>query len=207
MVPDRVSDRGEQMTFYHSSTKTAALRGWALRVWALGVGSLTLALALGLASPTLAANVKAKRAAAFQAVLDCRATTDGPARLACFDAAASSLDQAETKGDIVVIDREQATTARKQAFGFELPSLAIFDKVMPKEDLDKVTVTLKEAYRSSDGKWIMVLEDGAVWRQIDSENPFNAPRAGSSVKIRRAALGSFFLNIDGQTAIRAQRSR
>ncbi len=198
MVPDRVSDRGKQMTFYHSRTKTAALR-----VLALGVGSLTLALA----SPTLAADVKAKRAAAFQAVLGCRATTDAAARLACFDAAASSLDQAETKGDIVVIDREQATTARKQAFGFELPSLDIFDKVMPKEELDKVTVTLKEAYRGSDGKWIMVLEDGGVWRQIDAESPFNAPRAGSTVKIRRAALGSFFLNIDGQTAIRAQRSR
>ena len=200
MVPDRVSDRGEQMTFYHSSTNTAALRAWAL-----GIGSLTVALALS--SPTLAADAKAKRAAAFQAVLDCRATTDAAARLACFDAAASSLDQAETKGDIVVIDREQATTARKQAFGFELPSLDIFDKVMPKEDLDKVTVTLKEAYRGKDGKWVMVLEDGAVWRQIDSESPFNAPRAGSTVKIRRAALGSFFLNIDGQTAIRAQRSR
>ena len=53
----------------------------------------------------------------------------------------------------------------------------------------------------------MVLEDGAVWRQIDGESPFNAPHAGSTVKIRRAALGSFFLNIDGQTAIRAQRSR
>ena len=80
------------MTFYHSSTNTAALRAWAL-----GVGSLTMALAL--ASPTLAADVKAKRAAAFQAVLDCRATTDAAARLACFDAAASSLDQAETKGE------------------------------------------------------------------------------------------------------------
>lgn len=200
MVPDRVSDRGKQMTFYHRRTKTAALR-----TWALGVGSLTMALALS--SPTLAADLKAKRAAAFQAVLDCRATVDPTARLACFDAAASSLDQAETTGDIVVIDREQATTARKQAFGFELPSLAIFDKVMPKEELDKVTVTLKEAYRGSDGKWIMVLEDGAVWRQIDSESPFNAPHTGSVVKIRRAALGSFFLNIDGQTAIRAQRSR
>jgi len=188
------------MAHYHSNTKTAALR-----VWALGVGSLTLALAM--TSPSLAADIKAKRAAAFQAVLDCRATTDPTARLACFDAAASSLDQAETKGDIVVIDREQASTARKQAFGFELPSLDIFDKVMPKEELDRVTVTLKDAYRGSDGKWIMVLEDGAVWRQIDGEGPFNAPHAGSTVKIRRAALGSFFLNIDGQTAIRAQRSR
>lgn len=107
----------------------------------------------------------------------------------------------------MVIDREQASTARKQAFGFELPSLAIFDKVMPKEELDRVTVTLKDAYRGSDGKWIMVIEDGAVWRQIDGESPFSAPHAGSTVKIRRAALGSFFLNVDGQTAIRAQRSR
>jgi hypothetical protein len=184
------------MAHYHSSRKTAALR-----IGALSASGFAVALALG--SPSLAADVKAKRAAAFQAVLDCRATTDAAARLACFDAAASSLDQAETKGDIVVIDREQASTARKQAFGFELPSLDIFDKVMPKEDLDRVTVTLKDAYRGKDGKWVMVLEDGAVWRQIDAETPFNAPRAGSTVKIRRAALGSFFLK--GQKAGEAAR--
>lgn len=200
MVPDRVSDRGEQMIAYHSRTKTAALR-----VWALGVGSLTIGLAL--TAPALAADLKAKRAAAFQAVLDCRATQDAAARLACFDAAASSLDQAETNGEIVVIDREQATTARKQAFGFELPSLTLFDRVAPKEDLDRITATLKDAYRGNDGRWVLVLEDGAVWRQIDSETPSKAPRPGSIIKIRRAALGSFFLNIDGQTAIRAQRSR
>lgn len=192
------------MTRYHSSTKSAAMPFGAFSaVGAIGAMGMVLAMA----APASAADSQAKRAAAFQAVLDCRTTQDPAARLACFDAAAASMGEAEKKGEIVVIDREQATTARKQAFGFELPSLAIFDKVMDKADLDRVTVVLKDAYRGADGKWAMVLEDGAVWRQVDGESLYKAPHAGSVVKIRRAAMGSFLLNVDGQTAIRAQRSR
>ena len=49
-------------------------------------------------------------------------------RLACFDAAAARLDEAEKKGDIVVVDRRQAQEVRRQAFGFTLPSLTLFDR-------------------------------------------------------------------------------
>jgi hypothetical protein len=164
-------------------------------------------LALGitaLASPALAESAPTK---VFQAVMDCRPITDAAARLACYDAATAGLGEAEKKGDILVIDREQAATARRQAFGFDLSSLNILDKVIPKEDLNAVTTTLSNAYQDANGKWVMVLTDGGVWRQTDSISLARAPHGGSTVKIRKAALGSFFINVDGQLAMRAQRSR
>lgn len=157
-----------------------------------------------LASPALADGAPTK---AFQAVMDCRPLTDEAARLACYDMATAGLGEAEKKGDILVIDREQAATARRQAFGFDLSSLNMLDKVVPKEDLSAITTTLSNAYLDANGKWVMVLTDGGVWRQTDSNSLARAPHAGSTVKIRKAALGSFFINVDGQLAMRAQRSR
>ena len=105
--------------------------------------------------------------------------------------------------------RAERFRAMEQWFaGHEVPAAPV-TRPLPKGAplSDALQVELKALMAATNTAGVMVLEDGAVWRQIDAESPFNAPRAGSSVKIRRAALGSFFLNIDGQTAIRAQRSR
>jgi hypothetical protein len=49
------------------------------------------------------------------------------------------------------------------------------------------------------------LEDGARWTQTDSTRVNRTPKAGMKARIRRAAMGSFFVNIDGQLAIRMKR--
>jgi len=53
------------------------------------------------------------RAVILQRLLDCRKEADDAARLACYDAQVAAVDQAEAKGDIVVVDREQARTVRR----------------------------------------------------------------------------------------------
>jgi hypothetical protein len=184
-----------QMTRFDLRTKRAT---------AARVALLTFILAAPMSAHGAATNAPTK---VFQAVMDCRALSEASARLACYDAATAGLGEAEKKGDIVVIDREQATTARRQAFGFDLGALSILDKVIPAEDLNAVTTTLSKAYQDANGKWVLVLEDGGVWRQTDTTNLSRPAHAGSTVKIRRAALGSFFINVDGQLAMRAQRSQ
>ena len=114
------------------------------------------------------------------------------------------MDQAEAKGDIVVVDREQARSVRRQAFGFSLPSLAVFERGEAPEEIDNVTGIAKRAYQAG-GKWVIELEDGAVWQQTDTENVVRQPRPGTKVEIRRASMGSFFMNLDGQRAVRARR--
>ena len=66
---------------------------------------------------------------------------------------------------------------------------------------------MARAWKDSDGKWMVELDSGAVWRQADTKDLFKPPHKGSTVEIRSASLGSYFMNIDGQTAIRAKRER
>lgn len=150
------------------------------------------------------------RADAVQKLIDCRAMTDNGARLACFDATVAALDVAEAKGEIVVVEKEQVKAVRRQAFGFTLPSLNIFDrddKSERTEALERITAKLVRASRNGAGKWVMELEDGAVWIQTDSESLPRGAKAGSTVEIRKASMGSFFINVDRQRAIRASRAK
>jgi hypothetical protein len=169
--------------------------------------SIAVLAAMTLPADIVAAQTPAARTAVLQGLMDCRKVQGDAARLACFDAAAAAMDAAEAKGDIVVVDREQARAARRQAFGFSLPSLAIFDRGETPEDLDRVSAAIARAYQQGDGKWVVELDGGAVWLQTDSEPLPRAPKAGSRAEIRKAAMGSYFMNIDGQRALRMRRSK
>jgi hypothetical protein len=144
------------------------------------------------------------RAPAMQSVLNCRAIQDGVQRLACFDKAVGDMAKAEDTGDLVTIDREQRRTVRRKAFGLTLPSLAMFDKGEKADEANHIAVTLNGAARNGSGKWVLTLDDGAVWRQIDDGDLEPPPRAGEKAVIRRAALGSYMMHIEG-SAIRVHR--
>lgn len=172
----------------------------------IGMWGAALALAAGLAGSVAFAQPKAEgRAAVVQKLVDCRKITDNTARLACYDQATAAFDQAEAKGDVVVVDREQATKVRKQAFGFTLPSISIFEKGETKEEIDNTTGVVASARQDGLGKWIVKLEDGAVWAQVDVKELFKTPKPGMAVKIRKASLGSYLMSIENQGAFRARR--
>lgn len=176
-------------------------------------GALVLGLlgaAATAASPALAAD-KAdanRRATAFQAVLDCRKETDDQARLKCYDAAAQGMEQAATKGEIVVVDKAQATQAHREAFGLPIPSLNFLDKALKPEEVDTLDGVVKTARLDAHGRlWTFTLEDGAIWRQIAGDPPNRDPHPGSKVRIRKGAIGSFLMNVDGQQAIKVHRDQ
>ena len=145
------------------------------------------------------------RAPAVQAVIECQSVTDGGQRLACFDKTVAGMAQAEAKGDLVTIDREQRRAVRRQAFGLILPSLAMFDRGERPEEADRISAKVKSATPGAFGKWTIILDDGAVWRQIDDDRLGRAPHSGSTAAIRKGALGSYFMTIDGQTPIQVHR--
>lgn len=147
------------------------------------------------------------RAAVLKAVVDCRAITDSAARLACYDAAAARLDEAEAKGDVVILDREQTRQARREAFGFTLPSLNVFNRGEEPEKVKNATFAVERAWKSPDDKWVVELDTGAVWRQTDSTYILKKPHKGSSAAISAGVLGSYFMKLDGQVAMKAHRDR
>lgn len=160
---------------------------------------------LVLGSPALAAEGIPGRAAQLQAVVDCRKVTDPNERLACYDAATATLDAAEKAGEVVVVDRAQVREARKAAFGFDFRMPAFMTAGEKPEEIDRITATVASVRRTADGKWVIVLTDGAVWRQIDTKRLSDDPRQGSTVEIRTATMGSYFMKVDGQRQIRVHR--
>lgn len=166
---------------------------------------VAVGLALVMAGAAEAADQK--RAGELQAIVDCRAVADNVARLACYDAAALRLDEAEAKGEVVVLDKAQRQQARREAFGFSLPSLSILGRGGDEEESGRMTFKAANAWQDGNGRWAVELDSGAVWRQIDDENIYREPKAGSSVELRSAAMGSYFMKVDGQRAVRARRER
>lgn len=174
---------------------------------AMGLACGLAALALGGSAMAAPPTVEPGRAAVVQALSDCRRIADRDARLACYDKAADALDLAQDQGQVVVIDREQARAVRRQAFGFNIPSIKLFNRGPKEEKVDRLSVKLAGAHRDADGNWAMTTVEDAVWRQTDGQSLLNDPRGGSTLDIRPGLMGSFFCKVDGQSAVRCARSR
>jgi hypothetical protein len=171
---------------------------------------LTVIAGLSLMSePASAADKPVPRAELFQKLIDCRAIRDNSERLACFDDQAAKIDAAEAKQDVIVIDRGQATKARKEAFGLptsKLPVLGVEKGSSPLgEGVNDIQTTLRQASQMKNGKWLFVLADGARWFQTDYDI-IRDPKPGQSIRIRKAAIGSYLANIEGRKAIRVKRA-
>ena len=148
---------------------------------------------------------RAQQAQILKTLADCRPIADPTARLACFDKASADLVQAESTGAVVVIDRQQIREARRQAFGFDLAALNFFNRGLSTEEANSLTDEVSAADQRSDGRWVLTLKSGAIWRQTENDPPNRDPHPGSKVLVKRAALGSFVMKIDDQPAIRVTR--
>jgi hypothetical protein len=178
--------------------------------WTQRAVGLAIVAGLGAAwTPASAApaapKVEAQQAAVLKAITDCRTVDTPEARLACYDKAVDAFDKAEAKGQVIVVDREQVQAVRRQSFGFNIPSIAAFSKGARPEELDRVTIELRSAHQSGDGKWVMTSKDDAVWRQTDDQTLAMDPHSGSTVMIKNGVLGSFFCTVDKQVPLRCVR--
>ncbi len=167
----------------------------------------TIGLALVLAVPAGAKDKTPPPAPqAYKDLVACKAIADPAARLACFDAQVGKLEQATAAGEVVVTDRAAVRETRKGLFGFRLPSLGLFGgDDDDKDEIKEILGTVAAARTFGYGSWRITLEDGSVWEQTDSERLVFDPRKGDKVKIYRAALGTYRMNVDGQRAIRVRR--
>lgn len=152
-----------------------------------------------------AASKVATPAAAVQQVLDCRKLTDTEQRLACYDKAVDGMAQAQAKGDLVTVDRQQRQALHHQAFGFSLPALSFFTGGDKSEEVNEITAKVASATLDPTGKWVIRLDDGAQWRQIDDTTLEPDPRAGAAVNIKKGIAGGYFMKIGRQAAFRARR--
>ena len=142
---------------------------------------------------------------AFEALVKCRAITEDAARLRCFDQAAAALQQATESRDIVMIDREQVRQTRRSLFGIEGLRLPFFGHGDEKDEVSQLDGVIASA-RDMGGRWMIHLEDGSTWTQVDDNVIAIWPKAGQKVLIKRAALGSYMMRVNGQPGVRVRRS-
>ncbi|TXC73581.1 hypothetical protein FSZ31_02220 [Sphingorhabdus soli] len=161
-------------------------------------------IALG-ASAAIATDVPPPRPAVVDAIYQCRDIVDNQARLACFDARVGEMAAADQRRDIMFADREQVKETRRGLFGFS--GIKIFGGGGDGDDEQIEEITAKiAAVRYIGRNMSILLDDGARWVQTDDRTlPLDA-KAGMEIKIRRAALGSYFANINGMRAIRVKRA-
>ncbi|WP_299592130.1 hypothetical protein [uncultured Microbulbifer sp.] len=111
----------------------------------------------------------------------CSQFSDDKKRLACFDKLAGSLQQ----------------HAEKQ-FGQE-------QKQVIEEAPDSITATVTSATKGAFGKYTFTLDNGQVWRQVESSSR-NIWRGGEQITVERGALGSFIMRkATGGRSLRVKR--
>lgn len=137
----------------------------------------------------------------LQAVLDCKAVADPKGRLTCFDQTVENLAKANSSRDIVIAERKTVKEAERGLFGLSLPRMKLFGG--DDDQIKEIESTITNFRRDENGALIFTIADGARWRQIDSQPQI--AKAGDKIKLRKAALGSFFANINGRSGFKVTR--
>lgn len=162
---------------------------------------------VALASPVIGKDKELPevRPAVFEELVGCRSIADSDARLACYDSKVAAMDEAEKKDELVLADSASMKEAKRGLFGFSIPKLKIFGTDNAENDKFELVAKIDSAFQTGYGQWTIILDDGARWVQVDTQSVVRRPAAGMEIKIRQAAMGSYFANIAGQRAIRMKR--
>lgn len=146
-----------------------------------------------------------------QSFARCRALPAPDARLDCFDKAAGALEAAVKAKDVTIVDRQDVRKARRSLFGFTIPRLTLFGGGDGRDDKDEdefseLNTTLTSVRPVANGRVELRLADGdAVW--VTTDPMTFPPKAGAKIRIRRGAMGNYFLAIDGERSVRGMRLR
>jgi hypothetical protein len=142
------------------------------------------------------------------ALAACRSITDEAARLSCYDRASEALTGAAARGDIAVVDREQARKVSRSLFGFAVPKFPFFNRKDEKDDEPKgITSTLQGFSSIGNGRYRVVIAENNATRETTESMSLRDPKNGDKVTIETGAMGSYFMQIGKQRWVRARRVR
>ncbi|MCF6292789.1 MAG: hypothetical protein L3J04_05280 [Robiginitomaculum sp.] len=175
-----------------------------------------------------------QEASSLKDIYACMGITVDSERLSCFDAAVQQVKSAEASGEILTMNSGSVRKLKREAFGFDLPSLSIFrlpsfpklnsgsnDLALVSNEQDGAEVVAKnkegaitkvrlviDRYKlRNNGKYRFYLDNGQVWEQSNSGKVFISKSSPQlTAEIRRAAMGSYLMQINGKgKAIRVRR--
>jgi uncharacterized protein (DUF2267 family) len=160
-------------------------------------GILAAAIAQDLAAQDLPAALQA-----------CRAEQDEATRLACYDREIDRQVQPPANGAAAPIIAPAAVPAAEKRFGHNDALAREEREKMPKEerDLEELRSAVANISRRPDGALVVTLENGQVWGQKTPDPDFRL-RIGEQARIKRTAMGSYFLYGKSSWSTRVTRLR
>jgi hypothetical protein len=123
------------------------------------------------------------------------------------------MQTADEARDIRIVDREAVRETRRGLFGFSLGSLNLFgngdsdEQAADSDAVNEIETSIREIGRNGDGRMVFALANGQRWVQADAAVRGRSPQAGESIRIRRAAMGSYLANVGGRQAFRVRREQ
>jgi hypothetical protein len=163
-----------------------------------------LSFVLPLALPALAG----PREDVLRALGQCAAVADSTARLACYDRLAPQVKAALAPAPAQVAGPSpappQAETTPEQFGSERLPKTEAQQSLEKAHERDSITAKLADYAKNPFGKFIVVLANGQVWRQIQGDSGeahFARTPSDNTVIISRAIFGSYQLRIAGSNKI------
>ncbi|MFT3725468.1 MAG: hypothetical protein QM773_18015 [Hyphomonadaceae bacterium] len=133
-------------------------------------------------------------------VYACAQMADAGQRHSCFDALVPELKKA---------GESQFGAPAAKASPLTAPVVTAETPKTPKQaapsEPDKVSLAVKSMSRSTDGKLRFTMENGQIWKQIDTTMLRNIGEAPWTAEIRKASFGSFLLSLNGGKAVRVER--
>lgn len=156
------------------------------------------------ASSAYAADKEINRPKLYTDIVSCRALADSAARLECFDTAAKALEDATDNRQIVILDQNDVRKTKKSLFGFSLPKIPFFGEsdAEQEEEFKQVEGELAGVQSIGAGKYQFIVKDAGVWQTTEA-TPLLL-KDGKAFTIKRGALGSFLLVVNGR-GIRVKR--
>lgn len=165
-----------------------------------------------------AISVSAK-AADNDALIACARIAEPAERLACYDRQVSAISADARK---LVAERQAAekaaaekaaaaaavATAEQKQAAFGRESMPVGDRPAPAvEQLQNLESTIDEVMTAADGKLVLVLANGQMWRQSDT-TLLPPIKPGMEVEIKRGAIGGYRITIPrARRTISAKRMR
>ncbi|MDC0887384.1 hypothetical protein OAS19_06310 [Altererythrobacter sp.] len=140
----------------------------------------------------------------LSALKECREIAEPSARLACFDREVGVVIAATEAGSLQVVDKQEVEETKRSLFGFSLPKLRIFGD--DDEELTMLETTITRVRQTERDSWLFTTEEGSRWQIKDAPMRFRAPKSGQTVVFKKAALGSYFIRVNGQIGVKGRRT-
>lgn len=159
------------------------------------------AVALGvLATPAMAQEASSDY---LDRLAECRGIVDPDARLACYDREVGAVVAASEEGEVRLVDREEVRQTRRRLFGFTIPKNLFGGG--DDEEMDLLETTITHVRQSGRRDFFITTEEGSVWKIPSPPMRFAPPKAGQKVVFKSAAVGSYFIRINGQMGVKGVR--